>query len=433
MLNIFDSKNSLPALILFVKVIVAVLVSACVKYPLHGINFSPFTGENQHPNWTVITEEELQQKLGTITPFTNWVRTFGCKRGLEKVAELARARGKKTAIGAWISADLNANNEEIQSLIQLLQKGVVDLAVVGSETLLRGDLTEAQLISYINQVKAHAKGVPVTTGEIYQNYISRPALVEACDVVFVNIYPYWEGIDVNYAMYYFDIRFEELQKAVGNKKIIISEVGWPSEGNTIGEAVPTLENARFFFINFVSWAEAKGAEYFYFEAFDEPWKWTSENPQEAHWGIFDKSGKMKEGFLDVFRGVRMGDNWSGTEKINGEGTPQIELTYIPPIGSEEFLVGKVSHVIPRHNRIAVYIFNGGGWWNKPYWNTPTILIMPDGEWKCDIVTHPSDVNATKIAVFLIPKEVAPPLMSGEPTIPQSFYESSLANVEVSRS
>lgn len=287
MFNGFNAKNSVAGAIILIKVIVVILTSACVKYPLHGINFSPFTGEGQNPNWTVISEDELRQKLSIIVPYTNWVRTFGCRRGMEKVAELCRLRGKKTAVGAWLSSDLNANDLEIESLIQLLQKGLVDIAVVGSETILRGELTEEQLISYIQRVKQYANGVPVTTGEIYQKYLEHPALVDACDVIFVNIYPYWEGVDVGYAMYYLDIRFEELKKVAGNKRIIISESGWPSNGNTIGEAVPNLENARYYFINFVSWAEAKNVEYFYFEAFDEPWKWTPENPQEAYWGIFD--------------------------------------------------------------------------------------------------------------------------------------------------
>ncbi len=403
-----------------------------VENPLHGLNFSPFTELNQDPNWTVITEEQIKEKLNIVSPYTHWLRTFGCTRNLDKVARLGRECGKKVAIGAWLSRDLQANETEIESLCQLLRKGLVDLAVVGSETLLRGDLTEEQLVSYIQRVKACANGIPVTTGEIYQNYIRHPALVEICDVIFVNIYPYWEGINVAYAMYYVDLKIEELKNVVGDKEIIISETGWPSDGNTIDEAVPNLENARYYLINFVSWAESKNIKYFYFEAFDEPWKANYEGPQGAHWGIFDRFGNIKTGFEDVFEGVRIEDNWSGTEIIGGEGIPEILLTYIPPVGSENFLLGSVRHVVPRYNRIATFIFNGGGWWNKPTWDTPTVLIMPDGTWSCDIVTHPNDVNAAKIAVFILPQDIVPPRMSGESVLPQELYNLSLAYLEVSR-
>ncbi len=403
-----------------------------VKSPLYGLNFSPYIGVDESPDWTTLTEKQVKERLKVVMPYTKWVRTFGCTKNLDKVAKFCKEWGKKTAIGAWLGRDLNANEVEIESLKQLMVSGVVDLAVVGSETILRGDLSEEQLVGYIQRVKASANGVLVTTGEVYQSYINHPGIVDACDVIFVNLYPYWEGVNVNYAMYFVDLKFEKLKKVVGDKEIIISESGWPSDGNTIGEAVPSLENARFYLINFVSWAEARNVKYFYFEAYDEVWKANYEGPQGAHWGILDRFGQLKDGFGDVFDGVRVEDNWGGTEIVEGVGVPEVELIYIPPVGSEDFLVGKVRHVVPRYNRIATFIFNGG-WWNKPTWDSPTVLIMPDGTWICDIVTHPNDVNATKIAVFVLPEDKIPPRMAGGPFLPQELYDNSLAYIEVSRS
>jgi len=61
--------------------------------------------------------------------------------------------GLKTAIGAWLSGDTEANGKQINELINQSKAGYVDLAIVGSETLLRNDLTEDQLIKYIQYVK----------------------------------------------------------------------------------------------------------------------------------------------------------------------------------------------------------------------------------------------------------------------------------------
>ena len=81
----------------------------------------------------------------------------------------------------------------------------------------------------------------------------------------------------------------------GSKDVIVSETGWPSGGDVIGSAVPTQENAAFYFKSFIAWAHANKVPYFYFEAFDESWKAKYEGVQGAHWGIWDKEGHLKPG------------------------------------------------------------------------------------------------------------------------------------------
>ena len=61
-----------------------------------------------------------------------------------------------TVVGAWISADRARNEREIEALIQLAKDGQVDIAVVGNEVLLRGDLPEQELLECIARVKAAA-------------------------------------------------------------------------------------------------------------------------------------------------------------------------------------------------------------------------------------------------------------------------------------
>ena len=48
------------------------------------------------------------------------------------------------------------------------------MLIVGSEVLLRSDLTESQLIGYINQVKQAVPDVPVATADVYGELIAHP-------------------------------------------------------------------------------------------------------------------------------------------------------------------------------------------------------------------------------------------------------------------
>ena len=139
---------------------------------------------------------------------------------------------------------------------------------------------------------------------------AHPAVVDAVDRVLVNCYPYWEGVAVDQALPMVHGWHQQVVAAAGGKRVVISETGWPSDGDTVGHAVPSAENAAFYFLNFVSWAEANDVEYFYFEAFNETWKAQHEGPQGAHWGVWDKDGELKPGMQAVFDGERLEDNWS---------------------------------------------------------------------------------------------------------------------------
>ena len=94
----------------------------------------------------------------------------------------------KTAFprGAW-----EREKEQIDCLVDVAKQGHLDLAIVGSEVLLRGDLKESELITYIGQVKQRlaedpSVPIPVTTADVYGELLSHPTVLSAVDVVFAN-------------------------------------------------------------------------------------------------------------------------------------------------------------------------------------------------------------------------------------------------------
>ncbi|MBN1932550.1 MAG: hypothetical protein JW786_13185 [Desulfobacterales bacterium] len=303
-----------------------------VLYKTHGMNFSPYidAGEDPEKGGTQITDQELEERLNIVVPFTKWIRTYGCNDDLKEAGQFSHAKGLSAAVGAWLSTDLTENQNQIDCLVEAAKAGHVDLAVIGCEVLLRGDLTEEQLISYIRQVKNRLAedptvDIPVTTADVYGVLLAHPALFSEVDIVFVNYYPYWEGCKIDLAIAHLHRWHNQMTNAVGGKEVIVSETGWPSCGEQIGEAVPSPENAGFYFLNFVSWARANSVKYFYFEALDEKWKTKHEGPQGACWGIWDKDGNLKPGMQDVFDNKTMGDNWSNPIPE----TPVIDFRALP--------------------------------------------------------------------------------------------------------
>lgn len=392
-----------------------------VRYKVYGLCFSPFL-ELDPQRGATVSPERIARLLDIIAPYCQWIRTFGATQGQEHVPRLAQARGLRVAAACWLSRDAAANAREIESLQQLIRAGVVDLAIVGTETLYRQDLTEAQLLSYIQHIKA--LGVPTTTNDTWSELLQHPAICAACDVIMANFYPYWEGVALDQAVRRLHQNYMTLKQAVGEKPIIVGETGWPSAGNAVGEAVPSGENAAFYFLNFVSWARAERVDYFYFEAFDEAWKAAYEGPQGAHWGLWDGRGRLKAGMERVFAGETVPDNWS-------PAPPRLELTYVPPYGSFANLRGKASGVDPAAHKVAVYIYVNG-WWTKPYWEAPLTPLRPDGSFECDITTGGHDEFATRIVAYLVPNGYMPPLLAGEAELPAELETHALAKAEATR-
>lgn len=258
---------------------------------IHGICFSAYIDE-QKPG-DIIGEEQVGRRIKFLKPYVNWIRSFSCIEGNELVPQMARAYGMNTLVGAWLGSDEEKNEREINGLIELAKNGYVDIAAVGNEVLYRGDLNEEQLIAYLRRVKEAVPNVPVGYVDAYYEFVQRPALVENSDVILCNCYPYWEGTAFEYSLDHMKSMYNSVKQISLNKKVIISETGWPSKGESLGMAIPSKINAMKYFINTHLWALDNNIETFYFSSFDEGWKTDSEGDVGAYWGIWDKSENFK--------------------------------------------------------------------------------------------------------------------------------------------
>ncbi len=259
---------------------------------LHGLCFSPYL-EGQKVG-DIISESQIQKRLEVISPFTKWISTFSCSDGNELIPKVAHQKGLKTVVGVWISDDKERNEKEINSLISLARTGFVDIAAVGNEVLHRGDISEQELLKYIKRVReALPDNIQIGYADAYYQFLDKPALVEACDIILANCYPFWEGSDNAYSISYLEEMFELTQKNAKGKKVIISETGWPNIGENVQAAIPSNSNAMKYFIAVQEWAKNKNIELFYFSSFDEPWKVNQEGEVGAGWGIWDKNENLK--------------------------------------------------------------------------------------------------------------------------------------------
>ncbi len=258
---------------------------------IHGFCYSIYE-EGQKPGDT-ITEEQIRRRMVILKEHSDWVRTFSCIEGNELVPKVAKEYGMKTLVGAWLGSDEEKNRQELDGLYKLADEGLVDIAAVGNEVLYRDDLSEKKLIEYIQEAKDRLPAIPVGYVDAYYEFVQKPAITELCDVILCNCYPYWEGTSYEDSLQHMRQMYYQAKSVAGNKRVIITETGWPSDGESLGGAIPGKENALRYFINANLWCQDEDIEVFYFSSFDEDWKKSDEGEVGAYWGVWDSNGNLK--------------------------------------------------------------------------------------------------------------------------------------------
>ena len=258
---------------------------------IHGLCFSPYV-DGQKPG-AQISEAQIRERMKIIQPYTRWVRSFSCTDGNEMIPAIAHEFGLKTLVGAWLGTDDKINQREMRAAIQLAHAGHVDVLAVGNEVLLREDLTESQLLAFIQEAKAALPTTQVGYVDAYYLFEKHPLITAQCDLILTNCYPFWEGCPRESAIAYMQSMVSRVQSVAPGKRIVISETGWPNRGTPFHGAAPSDENAMRYFIDTFALAQREGLEVFYFSAFDEAWKVGTEGDVGAYWGLWDKDGQQK--------------------------------------------------------------------------------------------------------------------------------------------
>ena len=290
----------------------------------YSVNYSPYTGSYTPTGGPVPPESLIRTHLEQIAQNFDFIRTFTVDRRLMSMYNIAHELGLKVIGTAWIDRGMSEAQikEQLDTLISLSNAGKITIASVGSEALLRNDVTPAKLLEYVNYVKAGITApVPVTYMDVTAMFnnrgsADRNALNDACDLILFSHYPVFSGnynnpqiINGNggvipYAIAELKNAYRDVKNAQGaNKPVILAETGWPTAGATwIGSAQPTPANARGYWNVVQAWAKESNVNVVWFNSYDEEWKPIEGALNANHWGLFYGDGGVKEVFEDVFIG-----------------------------------------------------------------------------------------------------------------------------------
>jgi len=261
------------------------------------LSYSPYKGSETPFDKTFVTPHaQIDDDLGRLAPTTHCVRTYSSAQGLDAVADLAPNHDLDVLLGIWIAREPKDNAKEIEAGLRAAQAHPerIRAIVVGNETLLRRELTAAQLIDEIGKVRARTN-LPLTYADVWEFWLKHPEVAAHVDFITVHILPYWEDnpVSIDASLAHVQDVLDKVKAAFPGKPILVGETGWPSEGRSRETAVPGRVNQARFVREFVQLAQRNGVRYNLIEALDQPWKRALEGTVGGYWGLLDEDRTVK--------------------------------------------------------------------------------------------------------------------------------------------
>lgn len=274
--------------------------------------------QGQHPNGIYPEYEEVKEDLLILNEHWKYIRLYDCDLHAETVMKVIRNEKLdiKVLLGAYLNAEINnfscpwhggvypehqlktnkaENQRRVNTLIEMAAKfdDVIVALSVGNETCVEWTdhyIHPDSIIEYVRQVKS-STNKPVTYADNYVPWlINLDKLAQEVDFISIHTYPVWENKTIDEALDYTKQNYYSVREKYPNKPVVITEAGWTtnSNGNGINPENVNEEFQKIYFENLMEWVNNEKIVTFYFEAFDEMWKGSSEPLEpEKHWGLFD--------------------------------------------------------------------------------------------------------------------------------------------------
>ncbi|ANB15075.1 Scw4p [Sugiyamaella lignohabitans] len=247
-----------------------------------GISYSPYTNSGGCKSASQVAAD-----LAELTGY-NVIRIYGVDCNQVANVYAALAPGQKLFAGVYdignVAGDLGTIKDGINN-----DWSVIHTISIGNELVNGGQATPAQVGSLVGQARGILQSYgytgPVVAVDTFIAVINNPELCQYSDYMAVNAHAFFDGgVTASQAGQWALLQIQRVYSACnGAKSVLISESGWPSQGDSNGVAVPSSENLQ----TAVSALKSSvGNDCIVFNAFNDLWKAPGYLNVEQYWGIY---------------------------------------------------------------------------------------------------------------------------------------------------
>ncbi|KAF9871983.1 endo-beta-1, 3-glucanase [Colletotrichum karsti] len=286
-----------------------------------GMDYTPMNTQYPDCVHNPPSQNNVTRDLAVLSQLTNTIRLYGtdCNQTqmlIHSIQQLKMEDTIKIWMGVWQDKNETTNARQLTQMWDILDEygdKYFEGIIVANEILFRKEMTESDLGTLLNEVRtnltAKSLSLPVATSDLGTDWTA--SLAAKSDYIMANIHPFFSGINAKDSAMWTYAFWEDHAKSFfksDSKKNVIAEVGWPSKGgmncgNGLATGCPDASVAGVDEMNelldkWVCPALTNGTNYFWFSAFDEPWKikFNEKNKDwEDQWGLMDVDRNLKTG------------------------------------------------------------------------------------------------------------------------------------------
>ncbi|KAH3687546.1 hypothetical protein WICPIJ_001468 [Wickerhamomyces pijperi] len=250
-----------------------------------GITYSPYTSSGQCK-----TLAEVKSDLEKLTSY-EIIRLYGVDCSQVEFVLQAKTSSQKLFLGIYFMDAIDAGISELASAISSYGSwdDVITVAI-GNELVNSGEASVSQVASYVatgrSALTAAGYTGPVVSVDTHVATINNPGLCDISDYIAINAHAYFDYNTVAAdAGSWLLLQIQRVWSACGgNKKVYVTESGWPHQGDTYGVAIasPAAQSAAISSI-----VSTVGDDVILFTAFDDLWKADGAQHCEKYWGFIN--------------------------------------------------------------------------------------------------------------------------------------------------
>ncbi|KAG6018091.1 hypothetical protein E4U54_004630 [Claviceps lovelessii] len=258
-------------------------------YDRFGVSYTPYRADQGCKSQQDI-DDDFRRMAGSYSV----IRIYGtdCNQ-VPMVYSAAKAHGMKLFLGIWKPS---AVQEEADKIIAGINGdwNIVHTVSVGNELVNNGQVTPGQIIQAVRRARSILRAAgyngPVVAVDTFNAVVAHPEICNESDYCAINAHAFFDStVGAEESGRWLQRTISNVRSAISSpdKKIVITETGWPTRGASNGRAIPSLENQKLALHSIKQQFGSNPGSIFLFSAFNDLWKKKDMATFNAdqYWGI----------------------------------------------------------------------------------------------------------------------------------------------------
>ncbi|KAJ9148568.1 Cell wall glucanase [Pleurostoma richardsiae] len=269
--------------------VAVVAAAAAAGSNLPGIAYAPYNSDG-----SCKSANQVVADFRVLAPDFALVRVYGvdCDQ-VPKVLAAAADTSMRVMLGIF---SLDNLGDEVAILSKAVggDWSLVDTVSVGNELVNNGQASPTQVINALNAARQMLRQAgwqgPVVTVDTFVAHLAHPELCQASDYCAANIHPFFDpNTAAPQAGVFVSNMMARMRQNMGNtpQRIVVTESGWPWQGNSNGQAVPGMDHQQDAVSSIRASFASSPRDLILFSAFNDAWKKAEAGTfyAEQFWGI----------------------------------------------------------------------------------------------------------------------------------------------------